>query len=138
MVAIDYGKYPSSELEGYMKKIHEEYHGFTELYSIDQTLQNRDLWTMEITNKKTGPVEIGGVERKYTRRNPPPGKWLEYEINKSMMFALRHAALLPLIMVIDSRVTKVADEVYKVSARVENTSFMPTNVTKMAVQIKAV
>ncbi|MBT7915143.1 hypothetical protein HN588_14685, partial [Candidatus Bathyarchaeota archaeon] len=83
-----------------------------------------------------GHVEIGGVERKYTRRNPPPGKWLKYEVDKVLMFAIRHASLLPLLEVTESKVEKVADRVFKVSAQVANTGFMSTNVTKMAVKIK--
>jgi hypothetical protein len=76
------------------------------------------------------------VERKYTRRNPPPGKWLEYEVDKCLMFGIRHATLLPLIRITDHKVEKVAEGVYKVSAKVANTGFMSTNVTKMAVKIK--
>jgi hypothetical protein len=84
-----------------------------------------------------GPVEIGGVERKYTRRNPPPGKWLEYEVDKCLMFALRHAALLPLLRITEASVEKVAPRVFKVAARIANKGYLPTNVTQMAVKIKA-
>jgi murein tripeptide amidase MpaA len=82
-----------------------------------------------------GQVEIGGVERKFTRRNPPPGKWLEYEINKCLMFPIRHASLLPLLRITENKVEKIADKVYKVKAHVVNNGFMSTNVTKMAVKI---
>lgn len=81
-------------------------------------------------------AEIGGVERKYTRRNPPPGKRLNYEVDKCLMFALRHAALLQLLRITESKAEKVADKVYKVSAQVSNTGYMSTNVTNMAVKIK--
>ena len=42
-----------------------------ELISIGRSLLGRELWT----------VEVGGVDAKYTRRNPPPGDWLERECN---------------------------------------------------------
>lgn len=83
-----------------------------------------------------GQVEIGGLDTKYTTRNPPPGKWLEREIDRTMMFALRHAALLPLVRVTGTESTQVAQGVYRVEARIENTGFLPTNVTQQAVKIK--
>ncbi|MBT7347544.1 carboxypeptidase, partial [Candidatus Bathyarchaeota archaeon] len=58
MVDIDFGKYPRyDELVGILKGLHEEYPGFTKLYSIGKTLEGRDLWTMEVTNFETGPGE---------------------------------------------------------------------------------
>ena len=39
MVDIDFGKYPRyDELVGILKGLHEEYPGFTKLYSIGKTL----------------------------------------------------------------------------------------------------
>ncbi|MFA9436550.1 MAG: M14 family metallopeptidase [Candidatus Bathyarchaeota archaeon] len=107
-----------------------------ELKWIDENYPDGFLNWEPFEHPQLGPVEIGGVERKYTRRNPPPGKWLNYEVDKVMMFAIRHAALLPLLKITESKVEKVADRVYKVSALVANTGFMSTNVTKMAVKIK--
>ncbi len=107
-----------------------------ELKWIDENYSDGFLdWTPH-EHPQLGPVEIGGVERKYTRRNPPPGKWLEYEVDKCLMFAIRHATLLPLLRITEHRVEKVAEKIYKVSAQVANTGFMSTNVTKMAVKIK--
>lgn len=107
-----------------------------ELKWIDENHPDGFLEWESYEHPQLGAVEIGGVERKYTRRNPPPGKWLNYEIDKVMMFAIRHAALLPLLEITESKVEKVADRVFKVSAQVANTGFMSTNVTKMAVKIK--
>ncbi len=107
-----------------------------ELKWIDENYPEGFLDWEPYTHPQLGPVEIGGVERKYTRRNPPPGKWLEYEVDKCLMFVIRHATLLPLIRITEHKVDKIADRVYKVSAQVSNTGFMSTNVTKMAVKIK--
>ncbi len=83
-----------------------------------------------------GPVEIGGLNIRHTKRNPPPGKWLDYESDKTLMFALKHAALLPLLRIANTSITKVADRVYKIEAQLENTGFLPTNVTQVAIKIK--
>jgi murein tripeptide amidase MpaA len=107
-----------------------------ELKWIDDNYPEGFLEWEPYTHPQLGPVEIGGVERKYTRRNPPPGKWLEYEVDKCLMFVIRHATLLPLIRITEHKVEKIADRVYKVSAQLSNTGFMSTNVTKMAVKIK--
>jgi len=107
-----------------------------ELKWIDENYPDGFLDWTPYEHPQLGPVEIGGVERKFTRRNPPPGKWLEYEVDKCLMFAIRHATLLPLLRITEHKVEKVAEKVYKVSAQVANTGFMSTNVTKMAVKIK--
>ncbi|HUV33855.1 MAG TPA: M14 family metallopeptidase [Candidatus Desulfaltia sp.] len=107
-----------------------------ELKWIDENSPEGFIDWRPCVHPQLGPVEIGGVERKYTRRNPPPGKWLEYEVDKAMMFALRHAALLPLLRITEARAEKVAPGVYKVSAQIANTGFLPTEVTKMAVKTK--
>ena len=107
-----------------------------ELKWIDENYPEGFLGWTPYEHPQLGPVEIGGVERKYTRRNPPPGKWLEYEVDKCLMFAIRHATLLPLLRIAEHKVEKVSDRVFKVSAQVANTGFMSTNVTKMAVKIK--
>lgn len=107
-----------------------------ELKWIDENYPMGFLDWEKYEHPQLGPVEIGGVERKYTRRNPPPGKWLEYEVDKTLQFAIRHAALLPQLKVLEAKVEKVAEKVYKISAQIANTGFMSTNVTKMAVKIK--
>ncbi len=107
-----------------------------ELKWIDENYPEGFLDWEKYEHPQLGLMEIGGVERKYTRRNPPPGKWLEYEVDKTLQFAIRHAALLPQLKVLEPKVEKVAEKVYKVSVQVANTGFMSTNVTKMAVKIK--
>ncbi|MBN1682731.1 hypothetical protein JW865_04170 [Candidatus Bathyarchaeota archaeon] len=89
-----------------------------------------------VDHPQLGKIEVGGVNTKFTRRNPPPGDWLEKECDKALPFALKHASLLPLIRINDLKSTKVADGVYKVEAQIINTGWLPTNVTEIAVRIK--
>jgi len=107
-----------------------------ELKWLDKNYPKGFLEWEQYEHPQLGPVEIGGVERKYTRRNPPSGKWLNYEVDKCLMFALRHASLLPLLRISENKAEKITDNVYKVSAQVANTGYMSTNVTKMAVKTK--
>ena len=58
MSEIDFGVYRThDELYAVMKQLAEAYPSFSELYSIGKSLQGRDLWIMEITNKESGPAE---------------------------------------------------------------------------------
>ncbi|MBD3206124.1 carboxypeptidase [Candidatus Bathyarchaeota archaeon] len=107
-----------------------------ELKWIDENYPDGFIDWKSYEHPQLGNIEIGGVERKFTRRNPPPGKWLEYEIEKSMFFPIKHAVMLPLLRIIDTRIEKVSEDVYKVWAQVANTGYLSTNVTKMATKIK--
>jgi hypothetical protein len=62
--------------------------------------------------------------------------WLEREVDKVLPFALRHAALLPLLRVREARMTNVSEDVYKVEAQIVNAGWLPTNVTQIATRIK--
>jgi len=69
----DFGKYLTyTELVETMKQLHKAYPQYTKLYSIGKTLQNRDLWTMEVTNFETGP----GEEK--------PGIWIDGNTHSSL------------------------------------------------------
>jgi hypothetical protein len=83
-----------------------------------------------------GAVEIGGIDTKITRRNPPPGKFLVKETEKILPFALHHAALLPLIQITETNVMKVSEGVYKVVANIVNKGWLPTNITQISKRIK--
>lgn len=91
-----------------------------------------------VRHPQLGDVEIGGWDLKFTWRNPPPGKFLEDECKKVFMFPLKHASLLPLVKITDARAVKVAQEVFKVEAIIENLGFLPTNISEQAIQINAV
>ena len=107
-----------------------------ELRWIDENFPEGFVDWHTYDHPQLGPVEIGGIHTKYTRRNAPPGKWLEEEAKKCMMFALRHAALLPRLRIVDTVVTKVADTIYKIEVQVKNIGFLPTYVTQVGAKIK--
>jgi murein tripeptide amidase MpaA len=107
-----------------------------ELHWIDENYPAGFVDWHTYEHPQLGPVEIGGINTKYTRRNAPPGKWLEEEAERCMMFALRHAAMLPRLSIAEAKATKVAETVYKVEAQVKNLGFMATYVTQMGVKIK--
>jgi len=72
MIDIDFGKYPTyDELEETLVKLTTEYPSLTRLFSIGQSLQGRELWTVEITNKATGPAE------------EKPGLWIDGNTHSS-------------------------------------------------------
>ncbi len=63
---IDFGKYYThEELRGAMETLEKDYPSLCRLYSIGESLQGRDLWTMENTNTETGLAE------------EKPGLWID-------------------------------------------------------------
>jgi murein tripeptide amidase MpaA len=88
-------------------------------------------WT-EYDHPQLGKVEIGGWRTKYTWRNPPPGKYLEEEVEKTYRFALIHASLLPEVEITEAKATDMGDGVYRVQVNVANNGFQSTSLTQMA------
>lgn len=78
-----------------------------------------------------GKVEIGGWDLKYTRQNPPL-KFLEKELHGNMLFSLEHAAASPLLQVTDTKVEQLTDDLYRISAKIENTGYLPTYLSEKA------
>ena len=107
-----------------------------ELKWIDANYPQAFIKWKKVNHPQLGEVEIGGIDAKITRRNPPPGAWLENEVDKVLPFALRQAALLPQLRVTEAEVVKVSAGIYKVSAKIVNTGWLPTNVTQIASRIK--
>ena len=107
-----------------------------ELTWIDSNYPEAFVPWHKVKHPQLGEVEVGGIDTKVTRRNPPPGKWLEKEVDKVILFALRHASLLPLIRISDYKTEKVGDGIYKVEAQIVNTGWLPTNVTELAKRTK--
>jgi hypothetical protein len=107
-----------------------------ELTWIDANYPKAFVPWHKVKHPQLGEVEVGGIDTKITRRNPPPGRWLEGEVDKVIQFALRHASLLPLLRITEAKSEKVGDGVYKVEAQIVNTGWLPTNVTEVAKRIK--
>ena len=83
-----------------------------------------------------GPVEIGGWKTKFTAQNPPP-KYLRAECEKLTAFALAHAATAPRLKA-NLQTETLAPNLRRLELTVENTGYLPTNVTRVAADKKLV
>ena len=81
-----------------------------------------------------GWVEIGGWKTKFTYQNPPP-KYLEAECEKLARFALAHASCAPRLRA-GLKCEDLAGGLRRVELTVENTGYLPTNVTRIALDKK--
>lgn len=92
-------------------------------------------WT-PFEHPQLGPVEIGGWDPKFALQNPPPGPILVEEITKAAAFTFQHALATPRLAA-ELKAVRLGEGLYKLSARIRNTGGLATNVTSMAVQMKA-
>lgn len=84
-----------------------------------------------------GPVELGGWHTMRWWRNPPAER-LEAEIAPHSEFAVWHCLISPKLAVRSLEATAAGDGQWRVRAVVENTGWLPTNVTDRAVERKVV
>ncbi len=78
-----------------------------------------------------GAVEIGGWNKLYSFRNPPP-HLLEREVAKFPDWLIHNAMLSPKLDIVDLKAEKIADNVYRVILVVQNTGYLPSYVSKRA------
>jgi murein tripeptide amidase MpaA len=92
-------------------------------------------WT-PCKHPQLGRVEIGGWKTKFTNQNPPP-KFLKAECEKLARFALSHASTAPRL---ETRleVEELSPGIRRIELIVENTGYLPTNVTRVALDRKLV
>lgn len=91
----------------------------------------------EFEHPQLGPVELGGWDISYAIRNPPP-KFMEAEMARFPEWFLWHLLISPLLELYHVGVTPIGDDVYGVSLVVHNTGWLPTYVTKKALENKMV
>lgn len=84
-----------------------------------------------------GPVEIGGWDRFYAWANVPFEK-LEAEVAPHSEWAIFHCLISPRLEVRSLDVEQVGKGVWKIRLVLENTGWLPTNVSDKAVERKAV
>jgi murein tripeptide amidase MpaA len=84
-----------------------------------------------------GPVELGGWDIMYAFGNVPP-QFLQDEIEPHADFAIFHALVSPRLEVHSLEVEQVADETFHVRLVLQNTGWLPTNLTEKALERKAV
>ncbi len=82
-----------------------------------------------------GPVELGGWDELYTWANPP-AHLLEKEIQPFPEWLVWHARISPRLALRQAEAEALGGGVYRVRLVVENTGWLPTYVTKKAIEKK--
>ncbi|NDJ52938.1 MAG: carboxypeptidase [Chloroflexi bacterium] len=102
----------------------------------DEVLEGKgyiDWYAFE--HPQLGQVELGGWDYLYCWRNPPP-QLLEEEISRFADWVIWHLLISPRLERFDLSVNKLAEDQYHVQFSVHNTGWLPTYVTKKAMQLK--
>ncbi len=82
-----------------------------------------------------GEIEIGGWDKIYAFRNPPP-HLLEREIAKFPDWLLYNTMISPKLELVDAKASKIADNTYRITLAVQNTGYLPSYVSKRALANK--
>ena len=91
----------------------------------------------EFDHPQLGKVELGGWDVMYCWGNVPPHR-LEQEIAPHSDWAVWHLLISPRLAVKSLDVEPVAETTYKVRLVLENTGWLPTNVSEKALERRAV
>jgi len=89
----------------------------------------------EYDHPQLGKVELGGWDWLHTWTNPP-GEFLEKEIKVFPDWLVWHALISPKLALRDVSVTALGEDNYRVRLVVENTGWLPSYVTKKALDRK--
>ena len=82
-----------------------------------------------------GAVELGGWDTLYTWSNPPPAL-LEQEVGRFPRWLLWHLLISPRLELLEARADALGDGTWRVSLVVHNTGWLPSYVTKKALEHK--
>jgi murein tripeptide amidase MpaA len=82
-----------------------------------------------------GPVEIGGWDTMYMMRNPPP-PFLEAEVKPHADWLIWHLLISPRLELHSAEAAPIGQGAYRVRLVVHNTGWLPTYVTKKALERK--
>ncbi len=93
-------------------------------------------WT-PFEHPELGPIEIGGWDYAYCFRNPPP-HLLEAEIAPHSDWLIWQALISPKLELLTAEATPLGDGIYRVRLVVQNTGWLPTYVSKRAMERKSV
>ncbi|MCX7689125.1 MAG: hypothetical protein N2045_14295, partial [Fimbriimonadales bacterium] len=91
----------------------------------------------EFEHPQLGKVELGGWNALYAWRNPPP-EFLEKEVALFPDWLVWHLLISPKLEIHEAKVEPLSEGVYKVRLVVKNTGWLPTYVTKKAIEKKVV
>lgn len=89
----------------------------------------------KFNHPQLGEVEIGGWDKIYAFRNPPP-HLLEKEIAKFPDWLVWNTLISPKLELVSATAEKVSGDSYRVRAVVQNTGYLPSYVSKRAQQRK--
>jgi murein tripeptide amidase MpaA len=104
----------------------------------DEVLEGRgyvDWYPFE--HPELGRIELGGWDRLYAFRNPPP-KFLEAEIAPFAEWLVWHLLISPRLELHQVVVDALGDDTYHIRVVIENTGWLPSYVTKKALEKKLV
>jgi murein tripeptide amidase MpaA len=90
---------------------------------------------VKFNHPQLGEVEIGGWDKIYAFRNPPP-HLLEKEIAKFPDWLVWNALISPKLELVSAAAEKISGDSYRVRAVVQNTGYLPSYVSKRAQQRK--
>ena len=82
-----------------------------------------------------GEVEIGGWDKIYAFRNPPP-HLLEKEIAKFPDWLIWNTLISPKLELVHAKAEKIGGDAYRIEVAVQNTGYLPSYVSKRAHQRK--
>ncbi len=91
----------------------------------------------EFDHPQLGKVELGGWDQMHAWSNPPP-QFLEKEIERFPDWLVWHALISPRLEALEAAATPLGGGLYRVRLVVANTGWLPTNVTKIALNKKMV
>src|SRR5271157_2617174 len=89
----------------------------------------------EFDHPQLGKVELGGWDLVHSWSNPP-AEFLENEIKRFPKWLIWHALISPKLNLREANVTALGDNTYRVRVVVENTGWLPSYVTKKALERK--
>ena len=111
--------------------------GLAELKWNDETLGGEGFVNWQpFDHPQLGQVELGGW--KPFLRNNAPAQLLEQTCHNLTRFIVGHAKASPRIRVWSHDVEKLADNTYCIAVAIQNDGYLPTNITRQAVNINAV
>lgn len=105
---------------------------------IDKELAGEGFhqWT-EFRHPQLGRVELGGLNPKFMRQNPPV-KLLEQECHKNCLFSVMLAQTTPLIGLEKVHCGKAAEGEYEFTCAVKNSGYLPTSASQQAQAVRVV
>ncbi len=89
----------------------------------------------KFNHPQLGEVEIGGWDKIYAFRNPPP-HLLEKEITKFPDWLIWNTLISPKLELVHAKAEKIGSDTYRVEVAVQNTGYLPSYVSKRAQQRK--